>query len=316
MNLYKMDITPTSLFKDFPSSYTIFGAISWAYLLLYGEERLNNLLNKYRDGETPFILSSILPREKDRYYFPKPNLKAKRVKNSDDDYKKLKKISYIDFELMKQVLENEIKNELELNEQLKKKMKESKGSLASKYAIPHASIDRLYGTTEGGGQLFFEEVITMGEGYILIAIKDESIKKELETVFNLLQDIGLGGNRSVGYGKVIFGKFELFPEIEKYLKNKTDRFITLAPVIPEKETYDLSNSYYDYFTFRGAVDNNYNFKNVDIWKDKVIYLKEGSTLKVKQEKNVYGQFYKSKTINGKEIYQYGLAFPLFIQGGN
>ncbi len=321
MNLYKIDITPTSLFKDFPSSYTIFGAISWAYSLLYGEEKLNNLLNKYRDGEIPFILSSILPREEDRYYFPKPNLKAKRVENSDDDYKKLKKISYIDFELMKQVLENKIKNELELNEQLKKKIEESKGSLASKDAIPHASIDRLYGTTEGSGQLFFEEVVAMSEGYILIAIKNENIKKELETVFNLLQDIGLGGNRSVGYGRVIFGKFEPFPEIEKYLKNKTDKFITLAPIIPEKETYDLSNSYFDYFTFRGAIDNNYDFKDVDIWKDKVIYLKEGSTLKVKKEKDIYGQFFNAKVIeekdkNKKVIYQYGLAFPLFIQGGN
>ena len=316
MNLYKIDITPTSLFKDFPSSYTLFGAISWAYLLLYGEEKLNNLLNEYKNGETPFILSSILPREKDKYYFPKPNLKAKRVENSDDDYKKLKKISYINFELMKQVLENKIKNEFELNEHLKNKIDESKVSLTSKDAIPHASIDRIFGTTEGSGGLFFEEVVALNEGYILIAVKDDNTKKKLKSIFNLLQDIGLGGNRSVGYGKVIFGDFEEFPEIEKYFKNKTDKFITLAPIIPEKETYDLSNSYYDYFTFRGAIDNNYNFKNVDIWKNKVIYLKEGSTFKVKKEKDIYGQFFNAKTINGKEIYQYGFAFPLFIQGGN
>jgi CRISPR-associated protein Csm4 len=318
MNLYKVDITPTSLFRDYPSSYTIFGAISWGYSLLYGEEKLNKLLNKFENGEIPFILSSILPRDNNQYYFPKPNLKAKREKDSNDDYKKLKKISYINFDLMKKVLDGKIKNEFELNEQLKNQIEKSKGSLASKDAIPHASIDRLYGTTEGSGQLFFEEVVAISEGYILIAVKDENTKKELEAVFNLLQDIGLGGNRSIGYGRVIFGKFEPFPEIEKYFTNRTDRFISLAPFIPEKKTYDLSESYYNYFTFRGAIDNNYNFKDVDIWKDKVIYIKEGSALKVKNKKDFYGQFYKGKTLKDRNIniYQYGLAFPLFIQGGN
>ncbi|EDP73385.1 type III-A CRISPR-associated RAMP protein Csm4 [Hydrogenivirga sp. 128-5-R1-1] len=314
MKVYKVDITPLSLFKDFPSSYTLFGAISWGYFLLYGEEKLKKLLNELKNGNTPFLISSILPKKENNYYFPKPNLKAKRDKKADIDYKKLKKLQFVPFQIFKEVLDGNIENELELHKLMKSS--QSDISLVEKDAIPHASIDRLYGTTEGSGGLFFEEVVALNEGYILVAVKDETIKEELKAVFKLLQDTGLGGNRSVGYGRIVFGKFEKFPEIENYFKNKTDRFITLAPVIPEKETYDLSNSYYDYFTFRGAVDNNYNFKDVDIWKDKVIYLKEGSTLKVKQEKTVYGQFYKSKTINGKEIYQYGLAFPLFIQGGN
>jgi len=314
MNLYKVDITPVSLFKDFPSSYTIFGAVSWGYLLLFGEEKLKNLLKSFENNTVPFILSSIFPRDRDKYYFPKPNLRAKRVKDLDDNYKKLKKISYINFDLMKKVLDGKIKNEFELNENLKKQVKESKKSLATRDSIPHASIDRFLGTTEGSGQLFFEEIVAITEGYILIAVKDEATKEDLENIFKLLEDIGLGGNRSVGFGRVKFGKFEKFPEIEKYFTNKTNRFISLAPVIPEPKTYDLKSSYYDYFTFRGAIDNNYNFKSVDIWKDKVIYLKEGSTLKVKNSKDIYGQFYLAKNINGKKIYQYGLAFPLYIQG--
>ncbi len=316
MKVYKVDITPLSLFRDFPSSYTLFGAVSWGYLILYGEEKLKELLNNFKNENPSFLISSILPKNQNNCYFPKPNLQAKRIEKTDIDYKKLKKISYIPFNILKEVLDGNIKNELELHQTLDKELKENKISLIKKDAIPHASIDRIFGTTEGSGGLFFEEVVALNEGYILIAVKDENTRKKLKSIFNLLQDIGLGGNRSVGYGKVIFGDFEEFPEIEKYFKNKTDKFITLAPVIPEKETYDLSNSYYDYFTFRGAIDNNYNFKDVDIWKDKVIYLKEGSTFKVKKEKDIYGQFFNAKTINGKEIYQYGLAFPLFIQGGN
>ncbi|WP_457626629.1 type III-A CRISPR-associated RAMP protein Csm4 [Persephonella sp.] len=318
MNLYKIDITPYSLFKDIPSSYTIFGAVSWAYYLLYGEDRLQKLLSDFENGNTPFLISSMLPRKEKNYYFPKPNLRAEREKNPDFDYKELKKISYIDTNTLKKVLDGNIKTELELNRWLNKLLKDENLeiiSLASKNSISHALIDRLYGTTEGSGQLYFEEITAVSEGFVLIAVRDNDLKKELETVFNLLQDIGLGGNRSVGYGKVKFGSFELFPEIEKYFYEKTEKFLTLSPIIPESQTYDLKDSYYDYFTFRGAVDNNYDFKNVDIWKEKVIYLREGSTLKVKNPKDIYGQFYPAKNINGKKIFQYGLAFPLFIQGG-
>ena len=313
MKLYKIDITPLSLFKDLPSSYTLFGAISWGYLLLYGEDKLNKLLSRFRNKDVPFLISSLLPRENDKYYFPKPNLRAKREKDNSLDHKRLKKIRYIDFSIFKDVLDGNIKNELELNKELEK---QNQISLFDKTATPHAVIDRITGTTKETGGLYFEEVVSLKEGYILFLFFDETVKKEIRAVLNLLQDIGLGGNRSIGYGKVIFGEFQEFKDLEAYLFNRSDRFITLSPLIPEKEIYDLSDSYYEYFTFRGAVDNNYGFKNVDIWKDKVIYLKEGSTLKVKNGKDVYGQFYKAKEINGKEIYQYGLAFPLFIQGGS
>jgi len=314
MELYKIDITPLSMFRDRPSSYTVFGAVSWAYSILYGEEELKQLLNRFAEGDIPFLVSSILPKDGNTYYFPKPNLKA-RWENSSNDFKKLKKISYVDWELLQQVLEGSIKDELELNKELKKKIGEEELSFFETDAVPHASIDRLSNSTTGSGGLYFEEVVAVEEGYILVAVADNEIKEKLESIFELLQDIGLGGNRSVGYGRVMFGKFEPFGVVEKYFTNKTNRFITLSPVIPEKNTYDLGNSYYDYFSFRGAVDNNYGFKNKDIWKDKVIYLKEGATLTVKNPKSFYGQFYPAKDINGERIYQYGLAFPLYIQGG-
>ncbi|WP_457635359.1 type III-A CRISPR-associated RAMP protein Csm4 [Persephonella sp.] len=313
MKLYKVDITPSSLFRDLPSSYTIFGAVSWGYLLLFGEDKLNKLLDRFSNGDIPFLVSSVLPRKKDKYYFPKPNLKAKREKKSSADYKRLKKIRYIELSIFKDVLDGKIKNELELNKELEK---QNQISLFDKTAVPHAVIDRIRGTTRETGGLYFEEVISLKEGFILFLFFDETIKNEIRAVLHLLQDIGLGGNRSIGYGRAIFGEFKEFKSLEPYLINRSNRFITLSPLIPEKDTYDLSDSYYDYFTFRGAVDNNYGFKNVDIWKDKVIYLKEGSTLKAKNGKDIYGQFYKAKEINGKEIYQYGLAFPLFIQGGS
>ncbi len=209
MKVYKIDITPLSLFRDFPSSYTLFGAISWAYNILYGENHLKEILNSFENGHPLFLISSIFPRKQDKYFFPKPNLKSKRAEKTDIDYKKLKKIRFVDFETLKQILDGKITNELELYSYLNEKAEENI-SLLKKDAIPHASIDRIFGTTEGSGGLFFEEIVAMQEGYFFIAVENESIKNELKTIFNLLEDIGLGGNRSIGYGRVKFGEFKEF----------------------------------------------------------------------------------------------------------
>ena len=318
MKLYKIDITPYSLFRDVPSSYTVFGGICWAYSILYGEKKLYQLLSQFENNTPPFILSSLLPREDKNYYFPKPNLKAERKENSTIDYKSLKKIQYVDLDTITQVLDGKIHTEAELNQLLEQKLKNSivkKISFLSKESLPHASIDRLFGTTQGTGTLFFDEAVSIKESFLIVAVKDNEVKKELESTIKLLQDIGLGGNRSIGFGRLKFGEFEEFPQLEKYFNQKTNRFLTLSPLIPEPLTYDLENSYYDYFTFRGAIDNNYDFKNIDIWKEKVLYLKEGAVLKVKNQKSFYGSFFTAKNINGTKIFQYGIAFPLYIQGG-
>ncbi|WP_456393653.1 type III-A CRISPR-associated RAMP protein Csm4 [Persephonella sp.] len=312
MKVYKIDIAPISLFKELPSSYTIFGAICWGYLLLYGEEKLNRLINQFVEGNIPFLLSSIFPRKGKSYFFPKPNLKAIREENGEIDYKKLKRIKYIDIETLKKVLNGQIKTESELHKEINNKSL-SEISVAQGDSIPHASIDRFSSTTSGEGGLYFEDAVAVNESFFLIAIIDNEIMRSLKAVFNLLQDIGIGGNRSIGYGRVVFGDIEPFPELEKYIKDQTNKFITIAPIIPEENTYKLSDSYWDYFTFQGAIDNNYAFKNVDIWKEKVFYIKEGSVMTVSDPKSFYGSFYPAKEINGRKIYQYGLAFPLFIQ---
>ncbi len=314
MKIYRVDAAPVSIFRDYPSSYTIFGGICWAYRLLYGEDKLNQLLNQYLSENPPFLVSSLLPKTDGNYLFPRPHLKPLRVEDNSLDHKKLKKINYIPLDVLIKVLEGKIKNEYELHRELDKKSV-GKSDLYERDIIPHASIDRVTGSTEGSGELFFEEITAVKEFYLLIAIEDEKLE-EIKSALSLIQDIGLGGNRSVGYGRVIFGEFKEFSEIKKYFNNQNDRFISLSPFIPEPATYNLSDSFYEIFTFQGAVDNNYSFKKVDIWKDKVLYLKEGSVLKVKTPKRFYGQFYKAKEINEIPIYQYGLAFPLFIQEEN
>lgn len=63
--------------------------------------------------------------------------------------------------------------------------------------------------------------------------------------------------------------------------------------------------------YRSKVESNGEFKREDIWKSKVIYLKEGSIFRVKQKKDVYGTVPVVKEIAGNRIYQNGLAFDVF-----
>lgn len=314
MNIYKVDITPYSVFKSLPSAYTIFGAISWAYRLLYGEENLTKLLNNFEQGNIPFLISSIFPKQDKNLLLPKPILKSiRKSTNQKIDFKKFKRINFIPIDLFTEILQGKIQDELELNLKLEE-INLSTTKFATVDNIPHASIDRITGSTGEGGELYFEEIVAISEGYFFLAVESQEIKQKIESSLKVIEDIGLGGNRSIGFGKVKFGKLEEIKQLKEYFTNKTDRFITLSPVIPDNKI-NYKESFYDYFTFRGAVDNNYDFKGMDIWKNKVFYLKEGSQIKVKENSNYYGNLIKNQKA-GKNIYQYGLAFPLYIQGGN
>lgn len=311
MKVYTVDIKPFAIFTNKVYPFTIFGAISWGYILLYGENKFKELLERFKNKKPPFLLSSIFPKEEDKYYYPKPLLKPKRDKNISYDYKKVKRVKYIEFDILKEVLNGKITEETQLNQILKDKEEKT---FYFEDIIYRIKLKEYYFGLEEHGNLYSEEIFALSESFIVLAFEDDSIKKEIESVFKLIEDIGIGGNRSIGYGKIKFGDIKENKDLEIYLNQKTDRFITLSPIIPTKH-FDFSESYYEVFTFRGAIDNNYGFKNVDIWKDKVLYIDEGSNLKSLDKNDFPGEFLSVKNINGENIYQYGLAFPLYIQGG-
>lgn len=305
MSVYKVDITPLSLFSDRISSYTLFGAFCWAYRLLNSEEKLKQFLEEFRQ-EPKFLLSSVLPKKSGRYLFPKPLLKPERDEELLKlDIKALKKASYVDIDIFYQVVEGRIKTEAQLYMAMKETVSVK---LFEEDLVPHAQIDRISSITDEAGEFFYQEVVVPSEGFFLVYFMQDSIIQEFKAVLKLLQDIGLGGSRSRGLGMVKFSEPEKWDRLDRYITNKSGRFVLLSPLIPEPDTYDLKESFYNYHVFRGAIDNDYDFKGANIWKDKTPYLTEGSILKVKKQKNFYGQLYKT---NG--VYQYGFGFPVYIK---
>jgi CRISPR-associated protein Csm4 len=308
MKVYRVDINFLSSTRDVLLSYTLFGGIAWAYRLLYGESELLKFIKDYSKNPS-FLITSIFPKDGENLYLPKPYLKSDRTKTLSD-YKKIKKISFIPINTFIKVLEGQIEVEQDFaNENL-----ESSVSFPKKTLEPKTKIDRITSSTEGDGELFFQESFYYSEGYFYVAFFNEDQKDKIFSSIKLLQDIGLGGDRSVGGGRAIFSKPIEDNTLKKYIDNKTNRFITLSPILIDPKI-DYEDSYYDYFTFRGIIDNNYDFKNINIWKDKLIYLKEGSNFKIKEKKPFYGEVKEIKISNNVNVYQYGLAFPLYIQQG-
>ncbi|WP_297887982.1 type III-A CRISPR-associated RAMP protein Csm4 [Sulfurihydrogenibium sp.] len=308
MNIYRVEVKFLSSLRDSISSYTIFGGICWAYRLLYSEDSLLKFLNRYIENPS-FIVSSILPKKEGKNFFPKPLLLSERSKVLDD-YKKLKKLNFISEENFKKVLDGKIKTEQDLVDELKNQKEPV--DLYTKTLQPKTKIDRIFSSTEGDGELFYQEHYYYTDSFFYILFYNESLKNEVFSSLKLLQDCGIGGDRTSGGGKVLFSDPVSDDSLKKYIENKTDRFITLSPFIVDTDIF-YEDSFYEYYTFTGAVDNNYDFKLTNIWKDKLIYLKEGSNLKVKSRKDVYGEIRKIDLV--KTVYQYGLAFPVYIQSG-
>jgi len=84
METYAIYLKPKSSFISWPASDTLFGAFCWAIYQLYGKERLEEEINKFREKPT-FILSSAFPLLKRDgilvHFFPRPLI---RELKSDD----------------------------------------------------------------------------------------------------------------------------------------------------------------------------------------------------------------------------------------
>lgn len=112
-------IFPKTNFHTFLHSDTLWGNLIYAYRMLYGVDATSKFLEKYLNGEVPFIISSIFPfeiKKKDNYeeiiyYFPKPitgiNLRDAHNPEEMAYMKEFKKVRYIDKELFEKFLMGE-----------------------------------------------------------------------------------------------------------------------------------------------------------------------------------------------------------------
>ncbi|GAN32043.1 MAG: type III-A CRISPR-associated RAMP protein Csm4 [Candidatus Brocadia sp. AMX2] len=340
MKNYQIKLSPVSPFSGFPSSDTLFGAICWGIKRIYNETKLATILENYQE-KPEFILSSSFPYiecNNDIFFFPKPTspglsasdiYEMAKIKKEKVEiitkYKKFKKSEYFSFALFSRFLNNVsekilfqeyLNDEVKLKGKLLMSKKELEGfnfvekePLLKSELVQKNAIDRLTMSTGEEGQTFYQEEYFASPAFKLhFLIKTDNIES-FKPIFRYLEDKGIGGNRSVGKGRF---KIETLNTIS--VGNDTAcNFITLSRYIPDiaEINPESKSMFYAIFPYRSKVDSEAEFKGEDIWKSKVIYLKEGSCFEAKERKPFYGQCPVVKEIGGQKIRQYGFAFPVF-----
>lgn len=308
--LLRADFKPLSPFKNFPESYTLFGAICWGIRILFGERTLEDVLEEFK-FDPPFLISSPVLRVRETFYFPKPSLPGGYVDvHTYTEYKAIKKVKkarYITQETFKRILDGRITS----REELSKELENNKERLYIEQNLPHASINRITWTTTGG-ELYNEPVYYFGVPFsVFILLRN---RDRLNLIESALRWVPLGGNKSTGMG---FAEVSISEEegwLKEYVVSKTKRFISLSPHFYDG-SFDLENSYYEPYPFMGSVENFYGRITSSVWKKRVLYIGKGSNISIFDQKDFYGSLkvaYEDKN-TGKRIYQYGFAFPLYVR---
>jgi CRISPR-associated protein Csm4 len=312
-------------------SDTIFSALCLSYLYIFGQDELEELLKQFINRQPPFLISSIFPLYNDGeskiLFFPKPLIIPKTEEHKENGWKKLKEASFFSKEVFEKCLINGIDCVLEdltnntissingiiLTQDEKAKLKDSKIKLYDDHQAPRNTINRLKSSSE----IYYMGLTTYpsnSDMYFLIeAIKDMSNK--LDKVLSLLEEEGIGGERSLGYGRFRFIK----ENIEVTEADNTDAFITLSLYHPTKEEVQNFTQKTQFLSYKLLTRVSYAFSPTikgGKLKQRVRMMQEGSIFPKIENRNLYGDISKvldERKTDSHAVYRYGFAFPLRIK---
>lgn len=292
-------------------SDTIFGGICNAYRLIYGKDSLEKMLEKFKNQNPPFLISSAFPYFDEILFFPIPKM-IDFFKFGVED-KKYKKIEFVSDGILQSISQNCFSEQLKsgnivqgkilVTEEEMEKIGDTK--IWNEKEIPRVVIDR---KTNASNIYYFGEIEYCDKCglYFLIKILDNSVESKLKAAIRLLGDEGIGGDRS--YGR---GLFELeSKEPKKFVWDVNEGFfINLSLYVPaDDEVEMIKNGYYDFISKSGWV---YSPDKRGERKRFVRMIREGSTFKGNKE--FYGELIDVSVSNEfHPVYKYGYGMPLYL----
>ncbi|WP_066636008.1 type III-A CRISPR-associated RAMP protein Csm4 [Desulfolucanica intricata] len=184
--------------ESFARSDTLFSGLCYAWANVYGKDAATELLESFTAGKPPFRISSAFPFKDKTYFLPRPLSPANLPGDEKSGYsftKEFNRLPLVSLEVFKQWVHGEA-----IDIKLIPEMKEKLTAAALYQRVPRVQLDRV--TCASG--LFHAGLTVFNEDaglYCLIAIEKNEIRKKLEGIFNWLGESGLGGMRSLGYGR-------------------------------------------------------------------------------------------------------------------
>lgn len=217
---------------DYVPSDTLFSAICHAYLDLSGVGALESLLDRFSEGEPPFLVSSAFPFSGETLFLPAPRIAPppRAEEQARGAKKRLKETAWLSLEDFSRVLHGEDVSE-----------EERAALLPRKELLPRVALDR---TTSSSAIYHVRRAVFPGGGglWTILDVRDESLQEALIASLRLLGDMGLGGERTMGCGQFepIVGE----PPMElSALLDGTPPYVSLSRICPERDALEAADRY-------------------------------------------------------------------------
>jgi CRISPR-associated protein Csm4 len=167
-------------------SDTLFSSIVNEWGKMYPNRSIDDMVLSLNSEKPLFKISSAFPFFYGDYYLPTPI-------GTDELYcEKLKDVTFLELHDFLELIEGN-------HEKIRKRTFETKYDFIIPFTAPRVSIDRI--TTASNP--FYISGWSMKEGgglYFLVDLKDESVKDELLFCIKMLGEIGIGADKSAGFG--------------------------------------------------------------------------------------------------------------------
>ncbi len=302
-------LRPRGPMSRVPGSDTLFGAICWAYRSLFGSGALEELLDSFGQHQDRFRVSSAFPfvtgAAGRTWLLPMPltlGLPGSARTDMDGDRvaaahrlrlaRQVEKTSMVSEAIFRECLNPGAS--LCLADRLAAGELRSVGSwLASTEELEglddrapgvsrldlHNVIDRLLGTTGGGGGLFSTEMhyLPRGTTGLYFWLVTQSPGRVVPAI-RLMAESGLGGDRSSGSGVFDLEVRDESPPFE--LRGPSSHFVCLSRYLPLQDEVDWAAPLLAYrlIPVRSIVEGRDEFRGGNLWKNMVRYVAEGSVL--------------------------------------
>ncbi|MBI2917264.1 MAG: hypothetical protein HYY01_04645 [Chloroflexi bacterium] len=270
---------------------TIFGHLCWALRHRRSEPALGELLDWYREGMPPFLLSDGFPGD----LLPRPlSLSPPRAETREAfrEGRDARKQTYLTMSDFRRALAGEpfIPERVE--------------DTGTTRATLKNQISRLTGTTGEEGNLFpFTEYwIPQVTIYLKIEVGFEGEVKEM---FEWLAETGYGKRKSVGYGAIgglDFRRFDGFPA-----PAGANGFVSLSPFVPAAG--DPTEGRWRTRLKRGRLGEDFAIGGQP-FKRPILMLAPGSVFADSPVRESYGRMVADVSLEHPEVVQYALALPV------
>lgn len=249
MQTYRITLQPATAFGTPLAGDTLFGQLCWALRHRLGNERLNEILAGYTQGQPFAVVSDAFPQG----FLPLPSLPSAFWLDSAVDRKILKKKRWVAIEDTEAPLAQWQSLAFSDNEAAESLTRQNM-PLHSEHAQPHNSINRRTGTTGEGQFAPYTQPQTWfhpGVAFDVYVVLDEErlALTELLAALGAIGETGYGRDASIGLGKFhLLGDVQPDPLPASRAPEEANAWLTLGPCAPQGLGFCNERSHYQPLT--------------------------------------------------------------------